>query len=195
MVVRDFSRATETARALPRRDRGRALVEAHRLAGTVTRAGDAERAQRAGIDGVPDARARQAPFEQLAQWRAVEQRARVAAAESAGHERGAPAQAVDQELARVGAKHLADAEMAPDVRQPAHALVEARGVDRERGGVDGAGRAAADDGKGIGSAHGQQGGDRLEHADLVSSARATPGQDEPDHRSPAFHRLRHMRRL
>ena len=86
-----------------------------------------------------------------------------------------------QHAERIGAVDLFDFDVLPDVEQLLHALAEIVGAAGQRGGVDGAGRSAADDVEGIArrrpARFPQYLRNRLQHADLVSGSGAAARQD------------------
>jgi hypothetical protein len=108
-------------------------------------------------------------------------------AQSAQHQGGQPAHAVGEHAGGVGAKNLVDPEIAPHEIETPHAFVKPGGVNRQGGGVDGAGRGAAQDRKRIRGLAREQLGDGLQHAHLVGRARAAAGQYQP---YPGF--IRHI---
>src|SRR5712691_9830725 len=68
----------------------------------------------------------------------------------------------------------------PYCYQPPHSHAEPGGVDRQRSGIEGPRRGAADDGKRVGSVLRQQLGNGPQHALLVVGARAAAGQLHAD---------------
>ena len=175
-------RASHAPRPSPGHDGIDTLVEGHRFARAVAGTGNAECAQVAGVDHVLDPLARHAFLQQLAQRRAVEQRLRVAPAETTEHEGGQPVRAGHEHTPGIGPEHLSDLEIAPHKIEALDRLAKAVRVDRQRRGIDGPGRGAGNHRERVGNVGWQDVGDGLEHADLIGRTRTAAQHDEADNR-------------
>jgi hypothetical protein len=98
-----------------------------------------------------------------------------------------PVQAGEADAQGVGAIDLGSVKVAPDFLQVVHPLAEVLGEAGQRGGVDGAGRGAADDGKRVVPRLRQQFADGAQHPDLVGGAGAAPGENQRRPGETNFH--------
>src|SRR3989344_4453768 len=99
--------------------------------------------QRTGIDGLLDLLARNGLRQQTTQRGTVQQGERISPAQSAEGNGGKPTQGVGINPERIGTKNLMHMKIPPHVGEASHTLMETRGIDGQRGGVDVARRAAA----------------------------------------------------
>jgi hypothetical protein len=122
--------------------------------------------------------------QQLAQRRVVEQAARAAARPArdgpAQAEHGEPARAALHRLEGIGTVDVLDMQALPEVQQAVDGTVEIVRMAGQRRRIDGPGRGAADDRKGVGRHAGiaAQLGDGRQHPDLIGRTRAAARQDQ-----------------
>ena len=166
--------------AEPRVNAAAALVERHRLARLVAESRHRHRTQLPASNRGVNAGKIQLTAEQLAQWRAVQQRHR--------HITAQPQQAVTDEApgltqhARpVTAVHLMGMKALPDRRQTADRLAEMQRPAGQAHGIDGPGRGADDHRKRILRGVREQIGNRCQHPDLIGRTRPTARENQSGH--------------
>ncbi|MNN19675.1 hypothetical protein D3C81_1329260 [compost metagenome] len=167
----------DTAVAQPGFNGAAALVEGHSLPGLVAECSHRDGAQLFGGQGVADAIQVQVRLQQAAQGAAVEQR----------HWRVAPQaqQAMADEAAGlayhprpVAAQHQVAAKVLPERSEVAHGFSEAGSAAGEGDRIDGAGRRADNDRKGVGCAGWQQLGNAGQYADLIGGTGAAARENQ-----------------
>ena len=176
----------KTLRAHPGHEALVALKKRDVVARAVARCGDGQRLQMPLAHQVRDALQRHQLVQQFAQWCVVQQRAWLDAPplgqQPTYREQCEPSRTGAQHAQVVGAVDLLGAEVAPGVGNHAHRGVKVVGTAGQRGGVDGTGGGACNDGEGVGlvtRATGQADvGNGFEHAHLVGRAGATTGQQQ-----------------
>ncbi|MNZ89109.1 hypothetical protein D3C78_1080150 [compost metagenome] len=173
--------------AYPGLQMGMGFVEAHMFARAVARGGDGQRAQMALGDQPGQARQRhQIALQQRGQRRVVQQGARAHGAPAgqgpAQRQQAQPARAAAQHAQRIGVVDAVGVQMAPGAGDLPHGVVEMVGAAGQGGGIDGAGRRARENGKGVGpmalAAVAPDLGNGFEHADLVGGAGAAAGEQQ-----------------